>query len=1487
MNRYRWTIVTPIKKLIICTPESSGGFSMGEHSCDVRIFLPSPVRVEGEKLLCGDDVFICSPDGISHQAVIRPKRVLVAVSEDKSIEYFRISMERITDAPNAWDRALLLKTGTYSFGTTDSCNVVYPAVGDIVANEFSINYYENKITLCADHVMFGIYHNQRKVKPGQTVELHEGDFVYSGAASLYCGGNVLLTTPQTIVKGLEYHDSSEGSSHLVYPCMQRTARAHIDIPCEEIEVLDPPQLPEDRNENIFFTILPTLVSILLIIMLRSNNVGGSNMILYSVATMALGLLTSFATFITEQKSQSKKSTEREKNYRKYIDDISESIQIRRRLECEKLNSIYTAPQKELRNVESFSASLFDRVPSDADFLDIRLGSGQIRSGEQVKCRQHECFEAMDALFYEPVRLRDEFAYIDNMPVVLHACKSNAIGILGNRNALREMMRICTLDVAARHSDLDVKLFYLVSSALADEMNAIRFLPHIKDKVSGGRNIALSGEGYDEVLENLCRILAQREADKKECENAPWIVIHVESDQEILQHPLMKYIPFASELHAGFFFWASEREYIPLGCKYEVRLFTNVQKGLLRCLEKEAEDSIFTYDCVSQAQMAAVSYKLAPVYTGEISLGNNLRESCTFYEALGITEAKSENILRNWREADIRKSLAVPIGVAAGDEPVYLDLHEKAHGPHGLVAGTTGSGKSELILCYLLSLMYYYSPDEVNIVIIDFKGGGMGRQLQGLPHLTGMITNLEKYEIDRSLSSIKAELVRRQKLLADAKVSNISDYYTARGKRPELPPLPHLMLVADEFAELKQQQPDFMAELISAARIGRSLGVHLILSTQKPAGVIDDQIQGNMDFVICLRVQSKSDSSEVLGSPLAAEIREPGRAYLKVGRCGMFELLQSGYSGAPIDVDTAPKISIDKVTVTGRRESLYRTVVKKNDVEDNKQFAAVKKAIIAAFDASGKQLPGSICLPSLEKLVSHPGVKSGSAYQLPIALIDDPANQAQYSYMLDISGSSTIITGSPQSGATTLLQTMLMAAAEKLTAEQLNVYIMDFNSGLFKTMERLAIVGGVVGLDDEESIKNLLKMLRYEIARRKGILLDAEVVSFAKYLEAGFEDLPAIALFIDNFAVFKEIYDEKYGAELQFILREGPAVGITATITCNQVLALGYRRLCYFSRRIALYNADPGELSSTLEGGHSLVLPEIPGRMLIKQDKRILTAQAYMYYADKEPQIRASKLHEFMDLHSSDRKARAIPSIPILLSAEVLNNICGDRLTQSSFAYAMEFSNVEPVIMDLYKQFEWSLISASADNVRSFVTLLADSASKLAGGMHMHIIDNYDRSLQDVVKDADYSLDADAATELVQNICGIAEKRRELTKENGMAAIANEPLEIAVINSAEAIKLFGDDDETWTMFTRTEERMSAMRILFIFADIPNRSVSYSSPELYKHVRDNRKACIFETASKIAFFDTNISEINANNQQLGRSDAISYGDNGMTRIRMARV
>lgn len=316
------------------------------------------------------------------------------------------------------------------------------------------------------------------------------------------------------------------------------------------------------------------------------------------------------------------------------------------------------------------------------------------------------------------------------------------------------------------------------------------------------------------------------------------------------HPISKFVNNSKELGVTFVFFADQKSDIPLGCDYIINAVDNITGTLVETANRD-HTSKFTYTNVSDKDFASVVKMLAPIYTEEISLEGTLTKNISLFELLNIIAVDDIDLENRWNTSRVFKSMSAPLGVSKTGI-VNLDLHDKAHGPHGLVAGTTGSGKSEILQTYILSMATLYHPYEVGFVIIDFKGGGMVNQFKNLPHLLGAITNIDGKQINRSLMSIKAELEKRQRLFAEVEVNHIDKYIQKFKAGEATVPLPHLILIVDEFAELKAEQPEFMKELISAARIGRSLGVHLILATQKPSGQVNEQIWSNSRFKLCLK-----------------------------------------------------------------------------------------------------------------------------------------------------------------------------------------------------------------------------------------------------------------------------------------------------------------------------------------------------------------------------------------------------------------------------------------------------------------------------------------------------------------------------------------------------------------------------------------------------------------------------------------------------------
>ncbi len=1341
----------------------------------------------------------------------------------------------------------------------------------------------------APDVPQGVYVNTTRVD--RNARLQNGDFIFApGFRACWLDGQLLIPSEDGVtVRGLHYLDGKERNNHLDYPCVSRTTRHIMQRSDEPIEVLDPPIRREKDKGNLLISLLPIAAMIALTALLRSRFSSDMSMVLFSVASLAIGGVTSVMTYIRTSREFKQQEEQRVSTYRQYIREQEHQIQLAREDELSALNAAYISGPRELQRVDDFSADLFDRRADDPDFLDLRLGVGRRASGRPIRVKKHEVFEPQDDLLSLPERLRQKYAYIDDAPVYISAREANAIGVIGDEDKLCGLLRNLLLDLVTRQYFGDICLYSFLSDAFLSELESVRLLPHFRNPAMDMRSIAHNDETKTALLEQLYKALSDREGVGELPAEAPWYVVFAYAgDPDVMRHPAMRYVHQASRLHALFIFLTVHRELLPQGCAYTVQLMTNRMSGLIRSMAVDAPDQLFEYTPVARQDMRRISLRLCPVYGANVSLSARLPSSASLFGMLGITAPNGDAILADWRAAVPEKSLAAPLGITETGDVLALDLHERAHGPHGLVAGTTGSGKTQVLISYMLALASRFSPEDVAFAVIDFKGGDIIKQLPGLPHIVGAITNLEKREITRSLKAINAEKNRRMLLFAQPSVnaSNIAEYTKAYREGRTDVPLPHLIIIVDEFAELKSQHPDFMQDLISVARVGRSLGIHLILCTQKPAGVVDGQIWSNSDFKLCLRVQNKDDSNEVLKSPLAAEIREPGRGYLQVGRTEQFVLFQSGYSGVPESAERARDAAFDvyQLNLSGQKTRIYAYRPEKVQ-SDVSQREAMLAAIHDAWDASGLRAPAQLCLPALPEVLPFK-LMAAPAWQVPLGLIDDPDRQAVRPLILDLSAGNAALIGGSQMGKTQALMTVLRQLASAMTPDDVQVYMLDYNSLILKTFEPLSIVGGVATADEEEKLKSLLKLLREEIGRRKNLFMQAGITSFTAYREKD-ATLPLIWNVLDNYSAFRELYEDRYGEELDFVLREGPAVGVTFAVTAQQVSLLTYRKMIYFSQRFALPMSDASEYSSVFEGCH-MDLPAVPGRVIVNLDKEFYEGQVYEAFPGETESQKADAIRDFVRAHSGRPRARALPSVPSVLTGDYLRDTFPAPENALAYAYGMEYETVSPATLALDDCFSLALIGADQEARDRWLDGFLRHVSALAGdgNARLYILDDYQRKLkayQALPGVQLYSADASDADQVLTDVSGVLEERLERARASDDGRAEGE-LIVIVLNSQETIRRISDSSLMMDQFNTMADQYRHMKVMFLFTSVANRAISYSSPELLRFVRDEREGLIFDDLGSVKAYDISLADQRENARPRSRQEAFRLSGDDIARVRL---
>ena len=1309
----------------------------------------------------------------------------------------------------------------------------------------SIRKNGDQLFLCDIRSQYGVYRNGKQVE--SDTELKSYDFFSIANFSFYYRDGRLYTDRSSKIAfhDVQFADFAEGNGALQYPQFHRNTRIQIKQNEEEIPLLAPKEKPQKPKSNLVLKLLPALSMIALTVVLRGM-MGSTNMsfVLFSVCSMSVGALVSVFTIINDKKEYREELAKRDTGYRAYIAKKQTEIEEIRAEETNAMEQIYYPYTQTSAFVRNFTGDLYDRTPEDEDFLDIRVGTGAIDAIRKIEYKKQETYESdEDELVVLPMQLSDSLKQLQAAPVVLHGKEANVIGIVGTAEAQYEMMKILFFDLCVRQYYHDVNVFLFVPSEEIRKYEWVKWFRHLENDQIGCRNIICDEESKNAILEYLYAELSRRK-ESKDKEHLPHLVIFSMKDYGIHQHPVSKYIEKASELGCTFLFFETHKEYIPVGCS-QLLLLDSGNTGRILLTEDKEKVTAFSYMPIADQEMFALSHRLAPVYCEEISLEASLTKNITLYQLLGIFSEKDLDLRQRWASSDVTKSMAAPLGVRAGNEIVYLDIHDgdKHHGPHGLVAGTTGSGKSEILMTYILSMITLYSPYDVAFVIIDFKGGGMGNQFKDLPHTLGVITDIDGKEINRSLVSIQAELERRKKLFKDADVDHIDKYIKLWKSKKIKTPLPHLIIIVDEFAELKAQFPDFMEQLKSAARIGRTLGVHLILATQKPQGQVDPQIDSNSKFRLCLKVQTPEDSREVIKTPLAAEIREAGRAYLLVGNNEVFELFQSAYSGASAEMDASDQqkeFSVSVVDFAGRRKKIYeRKHQKKMQNGKEQKTISQKEAIVGLvnqyFASNHFKKLSNICQPSLLKEIPYTSSKKADEIGIyaDLGIFDDPAQQRQDVYTVNMALHHMLIIGSLQTGKTNILQLIVRSLTEKYTPEEVNIYVIDYASMILTNYQSLAHVGGVVVPRQNERLNNLFKLLNGEISKRNQKFQTAGVSSYTAYKEAGNTDMPLILLLIDNLSSLREL-DLNDNPVLYTILREGLSVGISV-VAANGNVKLENKYLSMFSCKIGLHHND-GDVYGTLFGTYKLTVDAIPGRCLVEVDRKNLDCQIYQSFEGEREKDRVNAMKAFISGVNAkylDCKAALIPEIPKLLTENELYKQYPAFFSDGHMILGFDYDTMLPIPFNLVGM-NLILAGTPQSGKRNFVRYMLSCLHRTMETSPVEIV-IFDKASEKRLESEATAYADHVRYELSSvNMAVICKEWKAKLEERKQRVIANQG-NLDVLKEEPLLLMLCEDSgkEVMNAFDEALLDLSAYKFTFIASNVENEDITpFRSPKLYK-------------------------------------------------------
>ena len=793
-----------------------------------------------------------------------------------------------------------------------------------------------------------------------------------------------------------------------FPIYKRSPRIIKTEPYAKIQIKTPDKEERQKRGELVKRILPSCVMIIATILMSVFMRRGMFMMVMVAATGATMIIT-VVTYFDDKKAKAAEKKERTEAYEEYL--LKKRKELYARTEEFKESKRYhnLSLVKIEDEVKHYSNRIYERNFNDEDFLTVSLGTAPGVPSFKIECDDEGYGRAGDKLYSEMLDIYNNFKDVQDIPYVVDLKKSH-LGIVGRPEYCRARLRDIVTQTAFFQSYHDVCIVPVVGEANSSEYDWMHWLPHTEIRSINVSGVIIGENQRDQVLGHIARELKARsltrDESRKETRFTPHYVFLIDESKLIINHSIMEHLKEeGSELGFTLIYITQTEKNLPENVKTILEVEAKNEGKVLmdegHLINKKLEFDMANIDYETFAR------RLKPLIHNK-GVTTQIPENISFLELYGVKSPAEIDVRNLWNSNATHRSLSVPLGVRGKGDIVTLDLHEKAHGPHGLVAGTTGSGKSEILQSYILSLACNFHPHDVGFLLIDYKGGGMANLFRKLPHLLGTITNLDGAESMRALASIKSELKRRQDVFNRNGVNNINKYSEKFRAGQATEPMPHLFIISDEFAELKKEQPEFMAELVSTARVGRSLGVHLILATQKPTGIVDDQIWSNSRFKLCLKVQNEADSRELLHSGDAANITNPGRAYLQVGNNEIFELFQSAYSGGAYSIEKEQSEADERIFVLnelgqGRLINEDLSLGESNDIAKITQLDAVVDHIKDIYEAEPCTEVKKPWLPPLAAEIINPNITNIEVGELPdtsfdVGIIDMPDKQKQEVYI---------------------------------------------------------------------------------------------------------------------------------------------------------------------------------------------------------------------------------------------------------------------------------------------------------------------------------------------------------------------------------------------------------------------------------------------------------------------------------------------------------
>lgn len=1143
--------------------------------------------------------------------------------------------------------------------------------------------------------------------------------------------------------------------------VHRPARTTRPLPGPAERFLEaPPNLPEGKTGSPITTLLPmagVMGSVVMMTVVRSSQfaaIGAVVLVFALIGGVAL-------VFSQRGKAQRTRKVQRER-YLEYLEELREELSAEDRARRAAARELHPLPEA-LYDMIADPARLWERRRLDADFLHVRIGTGAVPV--RTLAMQSQAANVLTPpdrfMLNEAAGLRDRFGTAPEMPLTVPLDRVGDVSVIGAREDVLRVARTLAVQAAVTHAPDDVA-FALAApqESVDDDWAWLKWLPHVLDAdawdgpVSArrigvsladlGRGLAGELRGRAGFAQELRRGLARREAlgvIKR--------LLVIDDGYGAPAHELPRpdsAVPLR-DMGVTVLHLLSERTHEP--DHVAVRITVGGPDGRSLVVEDLRNgDPVLaegTLDEVTAAGADGLVRMLAPLRLSPESLaevGSPLSGPVDFGDQMGIPDPAALDLGGLWTSRRGSQSfLRVPIGLGDDHAPVLLDLKEAAElgmGPHGLCVGATGSGKSELLRTLVLALAATHPPEDLAMVLVDYKGGATFAPFASLPHVAGVITNLENKAglVERVHASLAGEVKRRQQVLKDAgNIADISTYALARAERPELAPLPHLFVVIDEFGELLTAKPDFIDLFLSIGRIGRSIGVHLLLSSQRIEGGKLKGLDTYLSYRLGLRTFSPEESRTVLDTTDAFHLPPiPGFGYLKVDT-SVYDRFKASYvSGAY----SGPTVRHDEAAEDGPTVLAYpafntlgAAMAEDGAAPDDSAAPAPPRrsvgptllsTVVDQLSTSAASVP-KIWLPPLPEAIaldaavgrlatgprgmqfaSRATVAKGAvdnAMRVPIGLLDDPDKQWQGQWMLDLtrSGGHVAIIGGPQVGKTTLLRTLILSLALTHTPQEVGVYGLDLVGGGLQALVGLPHVGGVAGRNDRERAGRVVEEIRGMLAARQEAYREHGIdsVDHLRRLRAAGRLAhlgPAdIVLVVDGFGALRDDFEELDDA-VGDLLKRGGGYGVHVVAGMLRWNDVRIAAQATFGTRVELRLNDPADTSIERRLAQAIAAEE-QGRALTDGK---LFAQVALPRIDGEASDRdlGEAVENAVRVVRSAWAGDTAPPVRVLPTRLPVGKLPSETAEPTRVPIGLDQTALRPVLLDLFRRDQHLLIFGDSE-----------------------------------------------------------------------------------------------------------------------------------------------------------------------------------------------